>query len=395
VSFDALVRELGYRRAAEWTLMERATETASVDGDGERHSQLTRWSLVVHDDTVDGRGTARVELGADDLEAVGRAVKLAHATIGPAWATRPPAAPAMVNVYDKALDKQSLRDAARELRGSVAITDVRIRTSKGLEARWRESLYRIRATIGDFAIAREARTRDELGWRLARADAEADVAQLAVATPAAGGPCALVLGADALLHDGGYGLWAPFVAQADAVRARRGLARYRVGMPVAPGAEAGDLSIASDGALDDGLYSARLDDEGSAIRKFALVDRGIAVGLAMRAREAALLGADPNGGVRNLIVAPGAWNDAMPDGRVVEIRRLSAAAIDPHTGEARLEIALALEHAGGTSRPVAGGALHLDLISALALAHRSSVAIRRGPYVGPRAVLIANAELIA
>lgn len=392
MSFDAYVRELGYRRAGEWTLMERATETASVDGDGERHSKLTRWSIVVHDDTVDGRGTARVELGANELEAVGRAVKLARATIGPAWATRPPSAPAMVNVYDKALDKQPLLDAAREIAGSVAITDVRVRTSKGLEAKWRESHYRVQAMVGDFTVMREARTRDELGWRLARADAEADAAQLAQATAATGGACAVVLGADALLHDGGYGLWAPFVAQADAVRARRGLARYRVGMAIA---ENSDLSIASDGALDFGLYSARLDDEGSAIRKFALVDRGVAVGLAMRAREASLLNADPNGGVRNLIVAPGTWNDAVPAGRVVEVRRLSAAAIDPFTGEARLELALSLEHADGASRPIAGGSLRLDLISALALARRSSVAIRRGPYVGPRAVLIANAELIA
>jgi predicted Zn-dependent protease len=253
----------------------------------------------------------------------------------------------------------------------------------------------VSAVVGGLEVVREARVREDLGFELALREAASDVEQLAIAKPATPGPCTLILGADALLADGALGVWAPFVAQADAVRARQGLVRYRVGMPIVPDVVEEPLSIASDGALDGGLWSAPMDDEGSAIRRFTMIDRGVAVGLGMRAREAGLTRSEPNGGVRNLVVATGSWNDSVPGGRVIEVRRLDGLEIDEYTGEARLEVALALEHEGGTSRPIARGAFHLDLIGALARAKRSSIAIRRGPYVGPRAVLIDHAELIA
>ena len=422
IDLGALVRELSRRAASDWTVVERRTEAASVDeATGERRrEQRARWVLIVHDDTPDGRGTARLELGAFDgtiSQLVDQAQRLAHAAIGPAWVTRPPSAPAQIALFDTALGGVELPYAAAAVlrtlarppsariaaRAEVSRTDVTVRTAKGLRATWSESLYRASALVvaseRSLEIARTARTREDLaGFDAALRDAVDDLGQVATATAPTPGPCAVILGADALLADEGYGVWAPFVAQADAVRAREGLARYRLGMPVAQGADqvAEPLSITSDGALDGGLRSAPLDDEGSAIRRFPLVERGVAVGLGMRAREAAFLRADPNGGVRNLLVATGTWDDAIPAAqRVVEIRRLRELAIDPYTGEASLEIALALDHDRGVIRPIAGGTVRLDLIAALAHARRSSIAIRRGPYAGPRGVLIDRAELIA
>jgi len=422
IELGALVRELARRAASDWTVVERRTETASADqATGERRrEQRARWVLIVHDDTPDGRGTARLELGAFDgtiPQLVDQAQRLAHAAIGPAWVTRPPAAPAQIALFDNALGGVELPDAAAgvvhgvgrppgsqiAVRAEVSRTEVTVRTAKGLRATWSESLYRASALViasgRSMEVARTARTREDLGaFDAALREAVDDLGQLAVAAAPTPGPCALILGADALLADDGYGVWAPFVAQADAVRARQGLARYRLGMAVAPGADqiAEPLSIISDGALDNGVRSAPLDDEGSAIRRFPIVERGIAVGLGMRAREAAFLRADPNGGVRNLLVATGTWDDAIPAGeRVVEIRRLRELSIDPYTGDASLEIALALDHDRGVVTPIAGGTVRLDLVAALARARRSAIAIRRGPYAGPRGVLIDRAELLA
>lgn len=421
IAFEVLVHVLGRRSISDWTLVQRRMDRAGLDeARGQRREQTTRWVLIVHEDTPDGRGTARLELAAFDgsvEELVDQAQKLARAAIGPAWTTRPPAAPAQVAMFDKRLDKLDLMEAARAVlteakrppnatvtaRAAVSRTEVMVRTATGFHAAWVESLYDVGALViaheRSLEVARAARTRDELGtFDLALSDAVADLGQLAVAVPPVGGPCTLILGADALLADDAYGLWSAFVAQADAVRARQGLARYRLGRPVAPGAEllVDALSIASDGALDTGVRSAPLDDEGSAIRRFPIVEHGVAVGLGMRAREASFLRVDPNGGVRNLVVSTGNWDDAIPSGeRVVEVRRLRALTIDPYTGDASLEIALAIDHDRGKLTAIAGGSVRLDLIATLARARRSSIAIRRGPYAGPRGVLIEKAELIA
>ncbi|MCX5745311.1 MAG: hypothetical protein NT062_22775 [Proteobacteria bacterium] len=99
--------------------------------------------------------------------------------------------------------------------------------------------------------------------------------------------------------------------------------------------------------------------------------------------------------MRNLVVSLGTWNQRpLPGVRTIELRRLRALAIEPYTGHATLEIALGVEHAAGTTRAFAGGTIRLDLVAALASARRSGTLLRRGPYVGPDAVLIDTAELV-
>lgn len=416
-----LVRALERRRVSDWVVIERAQELALADEVRplRRREARTRITLVVHQDTPAGRGSARVEVAAQEgsaPELVERALALASSAVAPSWTSVASAAPAKVTVLDPALAKADLADLAEATLGrlrrpqSASVTaslelsreQVIAQSSAGAVVRWAASHARAEALVADrglsLPVAREARRLADLGLDVAIAGAAVDLARLAAAGPPAPGRCALVLAADAMLHGEGYGVWAPFAAQADATLERRGLARYRPGAPIAPGADRfpEPLGIESNGALDHATLSAPVGDEGDAVRRFPLIERGVCVGLALSAREAARRGRDPNGGVRNLLVAPGTWDAAIEGrpGRTVEVRRLRGLAIDPYTGDASLELLLAIDHGGGAARPFAGGTLHLDLVATLARARRSATLVRRGPYFGPAAILIDDAELI-
>jgi predicted Zn-dependent protease len=289
--------------------------------------------------------------------------------------------------------------ANRAARVTVMREHVQVAARAGFHTEWLataiEADVLVVAGARSMAVHREARRIDALDLDAAIADATADLDVLAKAGAPTAGPCALVLAADAMLH-GGLGVWAAFVAQADATVARQNLTRYHEKEPIAPGADqlADPLTITSNGALPFGVLSAPLGDDGAPVRQFLLVDRGVAAGLGLSPREAALRQREPNGGVRNLVVAAGSWTEQLDSKlRVVELRRLRELEIDPYTGDASLEIALAIDH--GTGKPFAGGTLRLDLVAVLARAHRSVRRIRRGPYDGPAAVLIDRAELIA
>ena len=100
---------------------------------------------------------------------------------------------------------------------------------------------------------------------------------------------------------------------------------------------------------------------------------------------------------------PGTWSgdptaaDSRGAGnaRVIDVHRVRSVAIDPYTGDASLEIALAIDHGGAIPRAFVGGTIRLDLIAALATAHRSTTLLRRGAYNGPDAILVDNALLLA
>jgi hypothetical protein len=189
------------------------------------------------------------------------------------------------------------------------------------------------------------------------------------------------------------GVWSVFAPQADAVLERQGLTRYRPGTVIAAGADrtVPPLSIISDGARDFGLLSAPLGDDGDAVRRFTLVDRGLGASLALSMREAALRRGEPNGGVKNLEVALGDWDGTAGTGRTIDVRRLRHVSIDPYTGDASFDLELATD---GTV-PITGGTVRLDLIAALARARRSRSRIELGGYRGPDAIAIDGVELIA
>ncbi len=416
-----LVAALNRRKVADWVVIERAQELATISEARplERADQRMRWTIIVHQDVPHGRGTARVDIGAVDASAselVDHALTLAEAAVGPAWRSTSPSAPAKVSVFDPALDQANLLHAAKHVLegmrrppgvsvlGSIEILRelVAVQAHAGFHATWTASAIRAEALVAtsdrSMDLTREARRLGDLDLDTALEAAAADLAGLTRAGAPIAGRGALILDTEALLHGGGVGMWTAFADHASSDVERQGLTRYRLAAPISPGADqiSEPLTITSDGALEWGLRSAPIGDEGDSVRRFALIERGIATGLGLSMREAARRHTAPNGGVRNLVVAPGSWTGALPRGRTIEIRRLRSLAIDPYTGDANLELALAFDRdADATRRPFGGGTVRLDLVAALARARRSATVIRRGAYVGPAAVLIDDAELLA
>src|SRR4029077_20985621 len=139
-------------------------------------------------------------------------------------------------------------------------------------------------------VAREACRAEDLDFDAALADAAVDLLYLAAATPPHAGPCALWLGPEALLHGDDRGLWTIFALQADSAVERQGLTRYRWRSEIAPGAASlvEPLTILSQGALDFATRSPPVSDDAVATRNFPLIELGIATGLGLSPREAAL-----------------------------------------------------------------------------------------------------------
>jgi hypothetical protein len=375
-----LLRALDRRDVADWTLVERAQEVAISTGELRRTELRTKWQLTLHHDSPQGRGSAHVTIDSIDGDAtviVEQAVALAISSTGPAWHSSPLAAPARVKLADETLLKGDLLAKMGSDPISIMREQVRVAMRGGLRTEWTATLV-------------------DAGGRKARrlVDISPPPSLPKVTGRAKAGACSLILRPEALLH-GGLGVWEAFVTQADAVVERQGLTRYREKTPIAPGADtvAEPLTIASDGALDYALLSAPMGDEGGAVRRFSMIERGIATGLGLSPREAALRKRDPNGGVRNLDVALGSWNGDLPaSGRIVEVLQLRDLVIDRYTGDASLEIAVAADYANRAV--ISGGSIRLDLIAALARAKRSQKQLTRGAYRGPDAVWIDTAELV-
>jgi predicted Zn-dependent protease len=401
------------RRISDWVVIERAQDVATHDGEVRRRELRTRFTIVVHHDGTRGRGSARLDITASAGSSnaiVEQALGLAMAAIGAPWQSAPPSAPAKVSVLDPGLVDLDVRagellaeatsagaKASATIAARVAVLreQVWVHAANGFRDDWFASAQRVDATVTSggrsFEITREERTRDRLGIADAIATAARDLGELARATAALPGTYDVILGTEALLHGGGYGIWRVFADQGDGVVEHRGVTRYRLNTPIAPGAEEvpEPISITSDGALPFAILSSPVGEEGHAIRKFPLVERGTCIGIGLSAREAALRKRDPNGGVRNLLVSTGTWHGKPSGDRTLEVKRLRSLVLD-RSGEASLDVALAT--AGGQA--VTGGSLRLDLVTALATARRHSAQIRRGPYVGPASVLIPDVELI-
>lgn len=415
----SLTNALKARRVSEWIVVERGQEIAIADEARPlRRRDLRRlFTVVVHHDVTRGRGTAKLEIASlhgEALDIVDQAIDLAGAAVGPSWQSTPPAAPAKVALLDAQLEKADLAAVASELlaalprpSGATVTASVEVlrefvtvHASSGFHTGWNASFLRGTAlvAVGDrsLEVTREARRLDDLALGPGLAVAARDLGLLATATRPAPGRCAAILRIDALLHGGGLGVWSVFADHASAEIERQGLSRYRLRSPIAPGVDqlAEPLTITSNGALDFATRSAPVGDEGDAVRRFALIERGISVGLGMSMREAARRRTDPNGGVRNLVVGAGTWDGALPSRRSIDIHRLRSLSIDPYTGDASLELSLGIERDGATETVITGGTLRLDLVGALARARRSATTLQRGPYVGPDAVLIDDAELL-
>jgi predicted Zn-dependent protease len=272
----------------------------------------------------------------------------------------------------------------------VVREDLAVVSSQGLEVRWRATEARLRALVADGGQRRQievsARRRADLDAARAVAAVARRLKAMAGADVTPAGTWSVVLGPDALLAGGDLGMLAAFAAQVDAGVERQGLTRYRSGQPVAEGAAAAadPLTLISDGTLAFGPRSAPIADDGEPVRRFTLVDRGTASGLALDHREAALRGESPNGGVRNLVVSAGSGGrDELLAAPVLELEEVAWIDLDARTGDLSAAIGLATVHDARGSRAVSGGVMRIDAIAALALARRSAAVVRRGAYVGP------------
>ncbi|MGE5185116.1 MAG: hypothetical protein ACM31C_23770, partial [Acidobacteriota bacterium] len=113
----AVAHALERRGVADWVVIDRDQELAIIDEAApglRRVEHRTRWQLTVHVDTATGRGSAHVTFDVAEASAdaiVDQAIKLARATLGPAWASTPPAAPAKVALIDDSREPIAIADA--------------------------------------------------------------------------------------------------------------------------------------------------------------------------------------------------------------------------------------------------------------------------------------------
>lgn len=414
----------------EWVIrgFDRRVVSRVLGGAGLDEERRHRgFEITVFVDREQTRGEASFVVGPGDDAAVGpslaAAVARAKLDRGPLWRLPRPAAPARVELADAALLEDPAAAAARAA-ADLAAADRRARVGRGRidveAARFRllssagfdrdYAATRVEATATLIAGSRRLRVAAPFAARARRstdldlaARLEAATARLLArsgADPTPLGRHDLVIDAVALEALGLERGWlAPLAAQASGARARRSLSRYQPGQSVYGQAPvSGDpLTLLSDGAIDFALASAPFGDFGEPVRRFALIERGRAAGLALDAREAALRGRRPNGGLRNLVVGPGERSRAqLASGErpILEITELAWLDTEPASGHIAAEIALAYRHEGdGRRRSVRGGQIAGNLFDWLPRMRFSAAAVSLPGYVGPRWLGWPNIEI--
>jgi predicted Zn-dependent protease len=411
-ALDARGRTIG-----DWSVHSRQVERFELAAGGAlRGVRRLDVGARVHVDGPTGRGSAdlAIEGALAELDPAAIALRLDEAvaralvSIGPGWRAAPPAAPARVSLGDgrhlepfaivsalgTALDKAAEREKVSlvEAQAAVEHTTVLVETSRGLAARWTETLLSVDARIADGAstarlgaISRTLRAIDPAAL-VADAAARARLRTSAGALAAGSYP---VLISAALLGGEGARILGALAALGDASLHRHGLARVAVGKRIAEGADVVEdpLSFASDGTLPDGVRSAPLADHGEPVRRFPIVERGVLVGVGLDEREAALRDVPANGGVRNLVISPGASGaDTLRAAGALELLEIEDVDIEPLTGHGTIAIGLARLHAAGSSSIVSGAELQGDLVAAFARGRRSKETARVAAYAGPALV---------
>lgn len=430
----------GHASVSEYVVAERRRHVTALELGRTSRARIVEATASVYRDEARGRGSASVSFPlahADELRAiVARTVARAARVAGPSWQLPPPAAPARVRVLDRALaddaeaalheleqrvaraiaDGGEAATAAGEplraaaLRAVVDHHGTALHTSAGFRGRYESTRIALQLTL----VAGEARGRptravsisltrrrvEDLGLETELRAAAGRLRDLARAEPLAPGRYELALTGPALIEPPGarFGWFAAIAAQADGAAARRGLARYLPGQSIFRGAApTGDpLTIHSNGALDYGTDSEPFGELGEPVRRFALVTEGVAAGLALDVREAGLLGVLPNGGVRNLEVAPGslaAGAELAPsaDGATpLRVEAMSTLSLDPRTGD--FVGAIDLGYLG--DQPVRDGIVRGDLYALLAGARLSSELLQAGWYHGPRSIRLPAVDVV-
>jgi hypothetical protein len=452
VTVDRLVRLLDAAVGVdEWIAVEsrvrsvwRASGSRPVRGDGE----VVSLSAVILRDSEQGRGTARLWLDGEDADEarvqrlIAMAGERAALTLGPAWTLPAPAAPAQVTVADAELERdpagavdramaqvtaaQGRLAAIGRARIEVQVSSHAAETSRGFASQYTSTaaLHDLAAGVGVGTGPLErvtgcVRSAAQLSLHRRIADAARAASRRKGARPLQPGRYDLLLRPGAITGPGAgldrsagaaaFGWFAPLVAHADAEWVRLGISHHRPGQPVfATGGGGGSrpapaqrvdggevFTLASDGTIDHGLLSAPFGELGEPVRRFEIVRGGVAAGLALDHREAALAHTTPNGGVRNLVLDAGrtpAAGLAAPDGRpLLDVARLSWIDCDPRSGALTAGIAAATVRGAA----VAGGLIVGNAFDLLGRARLSAETGTLAWYRGPIAIRIDGVDVTA
>lgn len=399
---------------------------------------------AIYRDLSSGRGSVELEIRDHEAATARRlvadaALRTARA-VGPPWRLPPPSAPARVKVSDPeiAAGPSAAADAvvarvaaalasgteasriagapltATSTRVTVAHAHTAVRTSSGFDRHYDDTRVEVDLDLGlrergggtSERVLVRARRAADLDLPTALAAAARRCRDRPRAVPLAPGRYDLLLSGAALTastteRPPPFAWLAPLVAQADGGRFRRGLTRYRLGHAIYGGARVtGDrLSLTSDGTIPFGWRSRPFGDLGEPVRRTPLVTAGVARGLSLELRDAALLGRPANGGIGNLVVAGGASPSAAlrrPASKraVVEVVDLAWLTADVRTGAVMAEISLAyLRQGDGDARPVRGGWLEANLFELLARVELAADTVVDGWYHGPAAICFRDVAL--
>lgn len=428
---------------------------AAVD---QRRTRSRVTDVLICRDVRGGSGSTRLRFSGSPaglVKLIEDTVRRAAHSLEPAWALPLPAAPARVAVADPALEgdlmnaadklrvrimdliahkESALSGAARDARHvhvHIERHRVAVATSRGFAHEWPETMVAVDLALSPESarpglaqpVRLQARRMADLDLEAALGRGARHLVDRERARPAPRGPYDLVITDDALTphsvsdmsglfehhRAAAYGWFGALVAQADPLLAREGLARYQPGQSIHAHGHAhghghgerepaGDaLTLTSDGTIPFGLRSQPVGDLGEAVRRFVLVDRGKAAGLALDLREAALRKVMPNGGVRNLVVAPGSTPMAQiaePATRdLIQAVELDWMSVDTLSGAFVAALGLGYLMRGREVLPVSGGQFRGNLFELLASARLSAETVVSGWYLGPRAIRFSGVEL--
>ncbi len=433
IVLEALAQAQTRGSVHEFVVVETVTARAAHEHDAmptRRRVEAEALEATVFRDTRDGRGSASFtvargeEVALDGL--VAAAATRAGSGVGLSWKMPRPAAPARVEIADnyaaEDLDEVAAAIAAgiepliptalhrSRHRIELEAVTTSVTTSTGFSSSYPSTEIDVAATLSDRGAP--ART-ESLHLRVCRrADLDLErhlnaaarrLRDRARAQPLPREHADLLLRDEAIIaHDhrfthtgasSGYGWFGPVVAQASATLARQGLARYQLGQSIYGHHEVtGDpLTIASDGTIPFATRSRPFSALGEPVRRFDIVREGIAAGLALDLREAALREVTPNGGLRNLVVAPGPTRLAelarTGERALVEVVELAWLDTNPRNGGFVAEIGLAYRHdrSRGEPLPMAGGVITGNVFALLARARFARETIAMDWYHGPAA----------
>lgn len=403
-----LTQTLRRLRVGGWSVWQRRSRNMLTTGDAATdESESTETVLAIDRDIGRDRGTGEVRMlgtgrPADLIDAAWAAAAF---SVGPAWETPPAAAAARVELGDPSvrIDDGWFRHAVKTVSTAAVAARipaamvgleaeeayVEVATSAGLSLRWRETLIAVtdlRPTHTGWRHARRRWSDLNLSTALGAMAARRSVAATTKSIQAK--ECAVAFDLAAYAH-GGSGLLAAVVAQHNGDA--RGTTRYSLGAEIVAGAATRPFpfDLMSDGAKPFGLLSQPVGTRGEPVRRFSLVKAGRAAGLGLTHRAAALRNAAPNGGVRNLVVAPGGeTSGVLLAPCAVHVHSLDWLEINLDTGMFAATIDSASEREGGEWKPRRGGLIEGDAIALLAMASRSSSVEDQGIVHGPSLVRV-------